>query len=142
MKEGIKIGKRGAGWVILRLLLLIIILAMPQIYKAYFPLWLKCLAIDGTIKEDKLGLDAIYIQAKRWDRPVGRPIVQAFAGSLGGHRARKGVLITTSQFSQDARDYVNKIEKRIVLIDGEELAQLMMDHGKGLTKEAATSFRN
>lgn len=93
--------------------------------------------IDGIIKEDKLGLDVVYIQAKRWESIVGRPIVQAFAGSLEGQRARKGVLITTSQFSQDARDYVTRIEKRIVLIDGEQLAQYMIDHGIGVT-EAAT----
>lgn len=77
--------------------------------------------VDGIIKEDKLGLDAIYLQAKRWDNTVGRPIVQAFAGSLDGYRAKKGVLITTSQFSPEAKDYVNRIEKKIVLIDGEEL---------------------
>lgn len=93
--------------------------------------------IDGIIKEDKLGLDAIYIQAKRWESIVGRPIVQAFAGSLEGQRARKGVLITTSQFSKEAREYVGKIEKKIVLIDGEQLAQLMIDHGIGVTEVAA-----
>jgi restriction system protein len=89
--------------------------------------------IDGIIKEDKLGLDAIYLQAKRWEGPVGRPVVQAFAGSLEGFRAKKGVFITTSRFSEDAREYVEKIEKRIVLIDGELLAQLMMDHEIGVT---------
>jgi restriction system protein len=89
--------------------------------------------IDGIIKEDKLGLDAVYIQAKRWENSVGRPIVQTFAGSLEGQRARKGVLITTSTFTQDARDYVTRIEKRIVLIDGQQLAGLMIDHGIGVT---------
>jgi len=89
--------------------------------------------IDGTIKEDKLGLDVVYVQAKRWQGTVGRPIVQGFAGSLEGQRARKGVLITTSSFSPDAREYVEKIEKKIVLIDGEELSQLMIDHGVGVT---------
>ena len=84
--------------------------------------------IDGIIKADRLGLDAIYIQAKRWEATVGRPVVQAFAGSLEGQRARKGVLITTSQFSREARDYVSRIEKKIVLIDGAELAQLMIDY--------------
>jgi restriction system protein len=93
--------------------------------------------IDGIIKEDRLGLDAVYIQAKRWEGKVGRPIVQAFAGSLEGHRARKGVLITTSQFSLDARDYVNRIEKKIVLIDGEQLAQLMIDFNVGVTEVAS-----
>jgi restriction system protein len=90
--------------------------------------------VDGIIKEDRLGLDAVYIQAKRWSATVGRPEVQAFAGSLEGHRARKGVFITTSQFTRDARDYVTRIEKRIVLIDGEQLAQLMMDFGVGVTE--------
>jgi restriction system protein len=88
--------------------------------------------IDGMIKEDKLGLDAIYVQAKRWEGPVGRPVVQAFAGSLEGQRAKKGVLITTSRFSQDAKDYVNRIDKKIVLIDGEQLGSLMIDHGVGV----------
>ena len=88
--------------------------------------------IDGIIKEDKLGLDAVYIQAKRWEGKVGRPVVQAFAGSLEGQRARKGVLITTSGFSEDAKDYVGRIEKKIVLIDGRQLAELMMDHGVGV----------
>jgi restriction system protein len=88
--------------------------------------------IDGIIKEDRLGLDVVYMQAKRWSAVVGRPVLQAFAGSLEGHRARKGVFITTSQFSREAREYVTRIEKRIVLIDGEELAQLMMDFGVGV----------
>lgn len=97
--------------------------------------------IDGIIKEDRLGFDAVYIQAKRWDTTVGRPIVQAFAGSLEGQRARKGVLITTSQFSQDARDYVTRIEKRIALIDGEQLAQLMIDHSIGVTEVATYTVK-
>jgi restriction system protein len=87
--------------------------------------------IDGLINEDRLGLDVVYVQAKRWEATVGRPVVQAFAGSLEGHRARKGVLITTSDFSTDARTYVEKIEKRIVLIDGQTLVGLMMDFGVG-----------
>src|SRR5437762_5135124 len=92
--------------------------------------------VDGIIKEDKLGLDVVYIQAKRWENNVGRPAVQAFAGSLEGFRAKKSVLITTSRFSDDAREYANRIEKRIVLIDGEQLAQLMIDHGIGVTELA------
>ncbi len=87
--------------------------------------------IDGIINEDKLGLDVVYIQAKRWESPIGRPVVQAFAGSLEGHRARKGVLITSSYFTQDAKEYVNRIEKKIVLIDGNQLSQLMIEHGIG-----------
>lgn len=91
--------------------------------------------VDGIIKEDKLGLDVIYIQAKRWQNTVGRPDVQAFAGSLEGHRARKGVFITTSQFSAEAQDYVSRIEKKIVLIDGQLLSELMIDHDLGVTTE-------
>lgn len=88
--------------------------------------------IDGIIKEDKLGLDIIYIQAKRWDRTVGRPEIQQFAGALAGQRARKGVFITTSSFTNEARGYVSGIDSKIVLIDGEELAQLMIDHNVGV----------
>jgi restriction system protein len=76
----------------------------------------------------------VYIQAKKyWENVVGRPSVQAFAGSLEGHRARKGVMISTSTFSQEAKDYVQKIEKKIVLIDGKQLAQLMIEHDVGVT---------
>jgi restriction system protein len=89
--------------------------------------------IDGIIKEDRLGLDVMYIQAKRWEHPVSRPTVQAFAGSLEGVRARKGIVITTSRFTAEAKDYVNRIEKRIVLIDGEQLADYMIDFGIGVT---------
>ena len=97
--------------------------------------------IDGIIKEDKLGLDVVYLQAKRWEATVGRPVVQAFAGSLEGQRARKGVLITTSQFSQEAKEYVSRIEKKIILIGAEELAQLMIDHGIGVTEVRTYSLR-
>jgi len=97
--------------------------------------------IDGIIKEDRLGLDVVYIQAKRWEGTVGRPVVQAFAGSLEGQRARKGVLITTSQFSKEALDYVRVIEKRIVLVDGEQLAQLMIDFGIGVTEIATYTVK-
>jgi restriction system protein len=90
--------------------------------------------IDGVIKEDKLGLDFVCIQAKRWtSNSVGREAVQAFAGSMEGYRARKGVFITTASFSKGALDYVGHIERRIVLIDGEQLAELMIDHGIGVT---------
>ncbi len=88
--------------------------------------------VDGIIRQDKLGLDVIYLQAKRWECTVGRPVVQAFSGSLDGYKARKGVLITTSQFSSDARDFVARSEKKIVLIDGEMLANLMIDNGIGV----------
>jgi len=88
--------------------------------------------IDGVIKEDKLGLDLIYVQAKRWKDSVGRPLVQAFAGSLEGFRARKGVFITTSTFTPDAVAYVQRIEKKVVLIDGKQLADLMIEHDVGI----------
>jgi restriction system protein len=91
--------------------------------------------IDGIIKEDRLGLDVIYLQAKRWQGSVGRPTIQSFAGSLEGYRARKGVLITTSTFTSEAREYVTRIEKKIVLIDGKQLAQLMIDHDVGVAAQ-------
>lgn len=96
--------------------------------------------IDGIIKEDKLGLDVVYIQAKRWSNTVGRPEIQAFAGSLMGQGAGKGVFITTSKFSADAVDYVRRIDKRIVLIDGEHLAELMIDYGIGVAETATYSI--
>ena len=89
--------------------------------------------IDGIIKEDKLGLDVIYIQAKRWDGTVGRPEIQKFAGALQGQRANKGVFITTSTFSRDAVEYVEVISAKIILIDGEQLATLMIDHNVGVS---------
>ena len=92
--------------------------------------------IDGLIKEDALGLDIIYIQAKRWSNVVGRPEIQKFAGALQGQRARKGVFITTSYYSSGAEEYARQIESRIILIDGSMLAELMMDHGVGVSKEA------
>ncbi|CAB5670976.1 EcoKMrr [Aeromonas hydrophila] len=90
--------------------------------------------IDGIIKEDRLGLDSIYLQAKRYtDKTVGRPEIQSFAGALDLHKARKGVFITTSCFSREAHEYVGLIEKRIVLIDGAHLAALMIEYGVGVT---------
>jgi restriction system protein len=93
--------------------------------------------VDGIIKEDQLGLDAIYIQAKRWDSTVSRPEIQKFAGVLQGHRARKGVFITTSSFSAEARDYCERIDSKIVLMDGEMLAALMVDHDVGVSTAQA-----
>ena len=89
--------------------------------------------IDGVIQEDRLGLETIYIQAKRWQGTVGRPEIQRFAGALQGQRARKGVFITTSAFSKEAKAYADTIQTRIVLIDGAQLAELMIDHGVGVT---------
>lgn len=90
--------------------------------------------IDGIINEDALGLDAVYIQAKRYapDSKVGRPALQAFVGSLTGEGATKGVFVTTSDFSKEARDYLNKVQHRIVLINGERLARLMIQHEVGV----------
>jgi restriction system protein len=90
--------------------------------------------IDGIIKEDKLGLETIYIQAKRWENTVSRPEIQKFAGALQGQQAKKGVFITTSNFSQGANDYASIIDSKVVLIDGERLAQLMIDYDIGVSK--------
>jgi len=89
--------------------------------------------IDGIINEDRLGLDVIYIQAKRWKDNVGRPEIQKFAGALQGQRARKGVFIATSYFSNEAREYVSKIDSKIILIDGITLAHLMIEYNVGVS---------
>ena len=90
--------------------------------------------IDGIIKEDKLGLDVVYIQAKRWDNnSVGRPDVMQFAGALQAQKANKGIFITTSRFTDDARKYVSRIGSKIVLIDGEQLSHLMIEHDVGVS---------
>ena len=90
--------------------------------------------IDGIIKEDKLGLDVVYIQAKRWDNnPVGRPDVMQFAGALQAQKASKGIFITTSRFTEDARSYVSQIGSKIVLIDGEQLTNLMIENDIGVS---------
>ncbi|QWL66625.1 restriction endonuclease [Aeromonas jandaei] len=98
--------------------------------------------IDGIIKEDRLGLDSIYLQAKRYtDKTVGRPELQSFAGALDLHKARKGVFITTSSFSREAQEYVGLIEKRIVLIDGDRLAALMIEYGVGVTTRQTLTIK-
>ncbi len=100
--------------------------------------------IDGIINEDRLGFDAIYVQAKRWkDNTVGRPTVQSFAGSLLGKKGRKGVFITTSTFSKDAQEYVKEVEAnaKIVLIDGPTLASLMVDYGIGVSTESTFEIK-
>ncbi len=89
--------------------------------------------IDGIINEDRLGLDVIYIQAKRWEGSVGRPEIQKFAGALQGQRARKGVFITTSSFTKEASEYASLIESKIILIDGEHLSRLMAEHNVGVS---------
>ena len=89
--------------------------------------------IDGIINEDQLGLDVIYLQAKRWENTVGRPEIQKFVGALHGRRAKKGVFLTTSSFSSDAVDYASNIDSKVVLIDGLALAQLMIDFNVGVS---------
>jgi restriction system protein len=97
--------------------------------------------IDGIIKEDRLGLDIIYLQAKRWEAVVGRPEVQKFAGALQGQRARKGILMTTSAFSREAIDYAGTIDTKIILINGARLAELMIEHGVGVVTEATYELK-
>jgi restriction system protein len=98
--------------------------------------------IDGIIKEDRLGLAAIYLQAKRWkDKSVGRPDIQQFAGALAGRGAHKGIFLTTSRFTGDARDFVKNLSTKIALIDGEQLADLMIDHGLGVSTVATYEIR-
>ncbi len=97
--------------------------------------------IDGIIKEDRLGLDAVYIQAKRWKDTVGRPEIQKFVGALHGQRAKKGIFITTSRFSQEAEDYVAKIDNKIALIDGKSLCQLMIEYDIGLASEVTYTLK-
>lgn len=93
--------------------------------------------IDGIIKEDRLGLDTIFIQAKRWQGSVGRPEIQKFVGALQGQRARKGVFITTSTFTADAIDYASRIDTKVVLIDGKALSALMIDFDVGVSASAS-----
>jgi len=93
--------------------------------------------IDGIIKEDRLGLDVIYLQAKRWEGTVGRPEIQKFVGALHGKRARKGVFITTGKLSNEAREYLKSIDPKIILIDGRKLAEYMIDFNLG-TSTAVT----
>ncbi len=93
--------------------------------------------IDGVIKEDKLGLDLIYLQAKRWESAsVGRPEIQKFVGALHGKRARKGIFLTTSTFTKDAHEYAEGLETKVILIDGVQLAELMFDYGVGVQTES------
>lgn len=89
--------------------------------------------LDGIIKEDRLGLDVIYIQAKKWEGTISRPEIQKFAGALQGRRAKKGIFITTSGFSKEAIEYVSKIDSKISLIDGLSLVQLMIEHNLGVS---------
>lgn len=97
--------------------------------------------IDGIIKEDKLGLDIIYIQAKRWENVVGRPEIQKFVGALAGQGAKKGIFITTSRFTNEAKDYIPRNETKIVLIDGEQLANLLIDYNLGVSTQAVYELK-
>lgn len=97
--------------------------------------------IDGIINEDRLGLDVIYIQAKRWDGNVGRPEIQKFAGALQGKRAKKGVFITTSDFTAEAKDFARNIDSNIVLISGSQLSELMWDYEVGIVTEAVIHLK-
>jgi restriction system protein len=97
--------------------------------------------IDGIIDEDRLGLDAIYVQAKRWENVVGRPEIQKFVGALMGKRARKGIFITTSNFTNDAINYVSNIDFKVVLIDGKRLAEFMIDYNVGVTESTVYQLK-
>lgn len=97
--------------------------------------------VDGIIDEDRLGLDAIYIQAKRWDNVVGRPEIQKFAGALMGKKAKKGIFITSSSFTQEAIDYTSNIDFRVILIDGRKLAEFMIDYDVGVTIQTAYQIK-
>ena len=97
--------------------------------------------IDGIIKEDRLGLDVIYLQAKRWEGTVGRPEIQKFVGALHGKRAKKGVFITTGKFSGEAHDYVKSIDPKVILIDGNTLAHYMIDYNLGTSTSATYEIK-
>ncbi len=97
--------------------------------------------IDGVIHEDRLGLDVIYLQAKRWEAVVGRPEIQKFVGALQGQRAKKGVFITTSDFTKEAVEYVRNIDNKVVLISGALLANLMIDHNVGVSLAATYEIK-
>lgn len=97
--------------------------------------------IDGIINEDRLGLDVIYIQAKKWENPVGRPEIQKFAGALQGQRAKKGIFITTSEFTKEAKEFASRIDSKIILIDGEILSQLMIDYNIGVNPIASYELK-
>jgi restriction system protein len=97
--------------------------------------------IDGVINEDRLGLDVIYVQAKRWKHNVGRPEIQNFVGALAGKKANKGIFITTSSFHDNATDYAAGLHNKVILVDGRRLAELMIEHGIGVAEEHAYSIR-
>ncbi len=98
--------------------------------------------IDGIINEDRLGLDVIYLQAKRWNGNISRPEIQKFAGALQGKRAKKGIFITTSNFTSEAREYAKNIDAKIILISGQELAEIMWEYGVGLNPSGTYELKN
>ncbi|MBF0103730.1 MAG: restriction endonuclease [Deltaproteobacteria bacterium] len=97
--------------------------------------------IDGIIKEDKLGLDVIYLQAKRWENPVSRPEIQKFVGALTGKRAKKGVFITTSRFTSEAIEYAKNLDCKVILIDGDRLADLMIRFNVGVQTDKVCEIK-
>jgi restriction system protein len=97
--------------------------------------------VDGVINEDRLGLDVIYVQAKRWKNPVGRPDIQSFVGALAGKQAHKGVFITTSHFGPSAREYAAMVPQKVILIDGPRLASLMIEHDIGVSTTRTISLK-
>jgi restriction system protein len=99
--------------------------------------------IDGVVNEDPLGLDVVYVQAKRYAaaNSIGRDVIQQFAGALDGKRATKGIFLTTSSFTKGAAEYVNTIPKRIILIDGSELTRLMVQYGVGVRTEQTVEIK-
>jgi restriction system protein len=97
--------------------------------------------IDGIINEDRLGLDTIYLQAKRWENPVGRPEIQKFVGALAGQQASKGIFITTSAFTREAEDYARKIPQKVILLNGAQLARLMIEHNVGVSTVATYELK-
>ena len=104
--------------------------------------WYSDKGIDGIINEDRLGLDVIYLQAKKWEGTVGRPEIQKFVrGALHGKRAKKGIFMTTGAFSFEAAQYVATIDPKVVLIDGEQLAEIMIDFNVGVSPMASYEIK-
>jgi len=128
---------RSAGWVVARELvgagLSVLSVTTPTLCPLTVSVLQAFAGVDGVIREDRLGLDQIYVQAKKWTDPVGRPEIQKFLGALHGQRASKGVFITTSSFTRGARDFANDVTPRVILVDGRELAGFMIDYRVGVT---------
>jgi restriction system protein len=97
--------------------------------------------VDGVIKQDKLGLDSVYIQAKKWNSPVGQPVVAQFNGNLDRHKASKGVIITTSDFTPEAKEFIERVGKKIILVNGSTLVGLMIDNNIGVVTQATYNVK-